>query len=86
LEWQAPKIVVEIIKRYLPAEELSFIVQKGLTILAWAALWRPGELLLYEWYPLSAPPNYSPSSNVPKCNSSRKRRKQVDEHRDFSAI
>jgi hypothetical protein len=49
LEWQALKIVVEIIKRYLPAGELSFIVQEGLTILAWVALWRPGELLLYEW-------------------------------------
>jgi hypothetical protein len=86
LEQQALKIVIEIIKRYLPAGELSFIVQEGLTILAWVALWRPGELLLYEWYPLSATPNYSASSNVPKCNSLRKRRKQVDEHRDFSAI
>jgi hypothetical protein len=51
LEWQALKIVVEIIKRYLPAGQLSFIVQERLTILAWVALWRPGELLLYEWYP-----------------------------------
>jgi IS605 OrfB family transposase len=28
-------------------------LQEGLTILAWIALWRPGELLLYEWYPFT---------------------------------
>ena len=46
-------LLVEFIKVYMPAGELSFIIQEGLTILAWIALWRPGELLLYEWYPFS---------------------------------
>lgn len=41
-------LLVEIIKRYLPAGHFSTVVQEGLTILAWIALWRPGELLLYE--------------------------------------
>ena len=44
-------LVVELIKRYLPAGNLSSVAQNGLAILAWVALWRPGELLLYEWYP-----------------------------------
>jgi hypothetical protein len=44
-------LIVEIIKRYVPAGNLSSVLQEGLTILAWVALWRPGELLLYEWYP-----------------------------------
>jgi hypothetical protein len=44
-------LLVEILKRYLPEGHLSSVIQEGLTILAWVALWRPGELLLYEWYP-----------------------------------
>jgi hypothetical protein len=44
-------LLIEIIKRYTPACNLSSALQEGLTILAWVALWRPGELLLYEWYP-----------------------------------
>ncbi len=31
--------------------EVFSSVSGGLTILAWVALWRPGELLLYDWYP-----------------------------------
>ena len=38
-------LLVEIIKRYLPAGHFSTVIQEGLTILAWIALWRPGELL-----------------------------------------
>lgn len=44
-------LIVESIERYMPAGGLNSILQKGLTILGWVALWRPGELLLYEWYP-----------------------------------
>lgn len=44
-------LIVEIMKRYLPTGNLASLVEGGLTILAWVALWRPGELLLYEWYP-----------------------------------
>jgi hypothetical protein len=44
-------LLVEIIKRNLPQGTLATLLQEGLTILAWVALWRPGELLLYEWRP-----------------------------------
>ena len=30
---------------------LVSVLVEGLTVFAWVALWRPGELLLYEWYP-----------------------------------
>jgi hypothetical protein len=40
-----------IVKRYLPTGNFSTVIQLGLAIMAWVALWRPGELLLYEWYP-----------------------------------
>lgn len=43
--------LVGIVKRYLPSGNLSTVIEIGLAVLAWVALWRPGELLLYEWYP-----------------------------------
>jgi hypothetical protein len=45
-------LMVELVKRYMPAGNASAVLQEGLTILGWIALWRPGELLLYEVYPL----------------------------------
>ncbi len=44
--------IVQLMKRYLPSGTISSVAIEGLTILAWIALWRPGELLLYERYPL----------------------------------
>ena len=44
--------LVQLLKRYLPSGTLSSVAIEGLIILAWIALWRPGELLLYERYPL----------------------------------
>ena len=43
--------LAEVIRRFLPPGNFSSVIQIGLSILAWVALWRPGELLLYEWYP-----------------------------------
>jgi hypothetical protein len=43
--------LAEGIRRFLPPGNFSSVIQIGLSILAWVALWRPGELLLYEWYP-----------------------------------
>ena len=45
-------LLVQIIKGYVPPGHLATTLTEGLTILGWVALWRPGELLLYEWYPL----------------------------------
>jgi hypothetical protein len=44
---------VQLLKRYLPAVTAISVITEGLTIFAWVALWRPGELLLYEWYPFT---------------------------------
>src|SRR5262245_34268064 len=43
--------LIQIIKHFIPAGNFSPLLLEGLTILGWVALWRPGELLLYEWYP-----------------------------------
>lgn len=44
-------MLVELMKRSHPPGNLLSIVEWGLTVLAWVALWKPGELLLYEWIP-----------------------------------
>jgi hypothetical protein len=44
-------VLVQLVDRLLPAGNFSSLLRNGLIILAWVALWRPGELLLYEWYP-----------------------------------
>ena len=47
----AVMLLVQFMKRYLGAGNLLSLITEGLTVFAWVALWRPGELLLYEWYP-----------------------------------
>ena len=32
--------------------DVSRVLDEGLIVLAWLALWRPAEALLYEWVPL----------------------------------
>jgi hypothetical protein len=44
-------LIVQLMRRYLPVGSFLSVVIEGLTVFAWVALWRPGELLLYEWYP-----------------------------------
>jgi|ERR1051325_1955179 hypothetical protein len=46
-------LLVQTMRRYLPANNLVSVITTGLTVFAWVALWRPGELLLYEWYPFT---------------------------------
>ena len=36
----------------LPAGHLRQILREGLVITAWVAIWRPLDVLLYEWWPL----------------------------------
>ena len=36
----------------LPAGHVRQILREGLVIIGWVALWRPIELLLYDWWPL----------------------------------
>lgn len=47
----AVMVIVQLLKRYLPEGNIVSVITAGLTIFAWVALWRPCELLLYEWYP-----------------------------------
>jgi hypothetical protein len=45
-------LLVEAINQTLPGGPFASSVQEGLTILGWVALWRPAEIVLYEWRPL----------------------------------
>lgn len=47
----AAMFIVQLMKRYLPEGNLVSVLTAGITIFAWVALWRPCELLLYDWYP-----------------------------------
>jgi hypothetical protein len=44
-------ILTELGTRILPKGGLALTIRESLIILGWVALWRPAELLLYEWYP-----------------------------------
>ena len=41
-------LAVQVLRRYIPQQPVSALLQEGLTILGRAMA--PGELLLYEWY------------------------------------
>ena len=43
--------LVQALSRYYSAGGFAITIRELLIILAWVALWRPAELLLYEWYP-----------------------------------
>jgi hypothetical protein len=41
-----------IARSYVEAGSFGDILTQGLTIVGWVSLWRPIEILLYEWWPL----------------------------------
>ncbi|MGH2647738.1 MAG: hypothetical protein ACRDE8_09235 [Ginsengibacter sp.] len=43
--------LVQMLVSYLPQGGFVISIRELLIILSWVALWRPAELLLYEWYP-----------------------------------
>jgi len=43
--------LVQLLSPYYSAGGFAITIRELLIILAWVALWRPAELLLYEWYP-----------------------------------
>ena len=49
-------LLVEAINQTLPGGPLASSLQEGLTILGWVALWRPAEIVLYEWRPVRREP------------------------------
>jgi hypothetical protein len=51
---------------------LSDVVSEGLTVLAWVALWRPTEELVYDWYPYTREiARYQKLMNIPVTVRSR---------------
>jgi hypothetical protein len=44
---------IELARGLLPATQWTTGILESLTILAWVVLWRPAELLLYDWWPIA---------------------------------
>jgi hypothetical protein len=44
--------ITEIAFYYMPDNKPVLFIHESFIILSWVALWRPLELLLYEWYPV----------------------------------
>lgn len=47
-------VVTEIAVAMNPDTRLILFIRESFIILGWVALWRPLELLLYDWYPIKA--------------------------------
>ncbi|MGL6269217.1 MAG: hypothetical protein ACRC2O_14895 [Chitinophagaceae bacterium] len=45
-------IITEIAFYYMPDNKPVLFIHESFIILSWVALWRPLELLMYEWYPV----------------------------------
>jgi hypothetical protein len=43
--------LIQLLNFYFSGNNFFSTIRESLTIIAWVALWRPAELLLYEWYP-----------------------------------
>ena len=44
-------LILEVTKGFEPGQALPLTVKEFLIILGWVALWKPADLLLYEWRP-----------------------------------
>lgn len=44
--------ITEISLHFMPANRLVLFIRESFIIFGWVALWRPMELLLYDWYPV----------------------------------
>jgi hypothetical protein len=44
-------VLTEIGDRIMPEGGVAMTIRESLIILGWVAMWRPADLLLYEWYP-----------------------------------
>src|SRR5688572_18447617 len=43
--------LTQIGDRIIPEGGVAMMIRESLVILGWVAMWRPADLLLYEWYP-----------------------------------
>ena len=46
--------LVEAVHGFVPPGSMATMLQEGFTSVAWVALWRPAELLLYDQWPIRA--------------------------------
>ncbi|MEQ1607653.1 MAG: hypothetical protein ABL956_01570 [Hyphomonadaceae bacterium] len=46
-------VVRQIVLSVLPGSSMSGVVGEGLVIVGWVANWRPIEIFLYDWWPMS---------------------------------
>ena len=44
--------LTEIAIRFMPDNRIVLFIRESFIIFGWVALWRPMELLLYDWYPI----------------------------------
>jgi hypothetical protein len=44
--------LTEIAARFMPDNRIILFIRESFIILGWVVLWRPLELLLYDWYPV----------------------------------
>jgi hypothetical protein len=58
--------ITEIAFYYFPDNKPLLFIHESFIILSWVALWRPLELLLYEWYPVKTDINLF--SRLEHCN------------------
>lgn len=59
--------VCSFIRLWLPTEDMAMrTINEGLLIIGWVAMWKPLEILLYEWWPLLADSRlYNRLSDIP---------------------
>ena len=58
--------ITEIAFYYMPDNKPVLFIHESFIILSWVALWRPLELLLYEWYPVKTDINLY--TRLEQCN------------------
>ena len=45
-------MIGERVASYFPESRLALLVQEGVLIVGWVAMWRPVEIFLYDWWPI----------------------------------
>jgi hypothetical protein len=46
-------LLVQLLELSMKGSALAKMIEQGLFILGWVAIWRPLEIFLYDWLPLS---------------------------------
>lgn len=46
-------VVGQLLSGWIPYSGIAHFIEEGLIIVGWVALWRPLEIFLYDWWPLT---------------------------------